>query len=156
MNLRSYFTPVWFWALTIGLFAGNASAVLAGEAKFEAQLVWATNDEPAPGDNHKPVDEETQKKLDSLECLKWKHFYLVNKQDFEVAKGESEKVVMSDKCSIQVKHLDGKRVEFILFGKKGEECSKRVQSLTKGETMVHGGKVEGKTSAWLITLKRVK
>ena len=155
MNLRSNSTSAWFWALVFGLFIGNANAVLAGEAKFEAQLVWATNDDKPPGDDYKPVDAETHKKLESL-GLKWKHFYGVKTKKFETKNGESGKVEISEKSAIAVKLLDDKKVEVVFYGKKGEECSRRNQPLKSGEILCFGGNVPENVSAWLVTLKRIK
>ncbi len=155
MNLRSNFNPVWFWAVVFGLCLGAAGAAGAGEAKFEAQLIWATNEEHPPQEDHKPVDEETRKKLESL-GLKWKKFYLVKKTEFQTKDGESGKVSLSEKSSIAVKLLEDKNVEVTLYGQKGEKCSKRSQPLKTGEMLSFGGNVPDKDTAWLITLKRVK
>src|SRR6478736_1552825 len=154
MNLRSNSTSAWFWALVFGLFIGNANAVLAGEAKFEAQLVWATNDDKPPGDDYKPVDAETHKKLESL-GLKWKRFYGVKTKKIETKNGESGKIEISEKSAIAVKLLDDKKVEVIFYGKKGEECSRRNQPLKPGEILCFGGNVPENASAWLVTLKRI-
>jgi hypothetical protein len=155
MNLRFKFTATWFWALVLGLLIGNASVARAGEANFEAQLVWATNDEKPPKEEYKPVDPETRKKLESL-GLKWKNFYLVKKTNFETKNGESGKVATSEKSSLAIKLLADKKVEVVFYGKKGEECSRRTQPLKAGEMLVHGGNVPENATAWLVTLKRVK
>ncbi len=155
MNLRSNFTSVWLWVAVLGLCLGNVTAALAGEAKFEAQLVWATIDDHSSKEEYKPVDEEIQKKLESL-GLKWKKFYLVKKTDFQTKNGESGKVALSEKSAIAVKLLDDKKVEVVLYGKKGEECSRRSQPLKVGEILSFGGNVPEKDTAWLITLKRIK
>ena len=104
MNLRFNSTSVWFWALLLGLFIGSVGTATAGEAKFEAQLVWATNDEKPPSDDYKPVNEETRKKLESL-GLKWKNFFIVKRKEFETKNGESGKVKISEKSAISVKLL---------------------------------------------------
>jgi len=155
MNFKPTFGLAWFWALVIGVLVADARAAVAGEAKFEAQLVWATNDEKPPKDDYKPVDEETRKKLEGL-GLKWKNFYVVKRKDFETKNGESGKVEISEKSSISVKLLDDKKVEVVLFGRKGEECSRRTQPLKAGEMLVHGGNVPENATAWLVTLKRTK
>lgn len=155
MNLRFKFTTAWFWALAFGLSLGNVGAAVAGEAKFEAQLVWATTDENPPKEDYKPVDAETQKKLESL-GLKWKKFYLVKVTGFETKNGDSGKVAVSEKSSISVKLLEDKKVEVIFYGKKGEECSRRSQPLKVGEMLSFGGNVPENSTAWLVTLKRIK
>ncbi|MGC3957963.1 MAG: hypothetical protein QM813_08475 [Verrucomicrobiota bacterium] len=155
MNLRSNYTPVWFWAVLFGLCLGNVGAALADEAKFEAQLVWATADEHPPQDDYKPVDEATQKKLESL-GLKWKRFYLVKKTEFQTKNGESGKISLSEKSAISVKLLDDKKVDVVLFGKKGEQCTRNSQPLKAGEILAFGSNVPEKDTAWLIALKRLK
>ncbi len=156
MNLKPKFGLAWICAVVaIGFLFASAGSTNAGEAKFEAQLVWATNDEKLPDDNYKPADQEARKKLESL-GLKWKSFFVVKRVEFETKSGASGKVAVSDKSSISVKLLDEKKVEVVFYGKKGEECSRRVQTLKLGEMLVHGGNVSENATAWLVTLKRIK
>jgi hypothetical protein len=146
------------WLAAVLLLGGSAAVgvtAFAAEAKFEAQLVWATNDEKPPKEDYKPVDAETRKKLESL-GLKWKNFFVVKQVEFETKNGESGKVAISEKSAISVKLLEKKMVEVAFFGKKGEECSRRVQPLKAGEMIVHGGNVPENATAWLVTLKRTK
>lgn len=157
MNLRSNFTSAWLWAVVTGFFLANAGAVVfAADAKFEAQLVWATMDEnPSKDGECKPVDAETQKRLESL-GLKWKKFYLVKKTEFQTKNGESEKITLSEKSAIALKLLEDKNVEVTLYGQKGEKCSRRSQPLKVGEILAFGSNVPEKDTAWLITLKRIR
>jgi hypothetical protein len=156
MNFKPKFGVVWMWAVVaVGFLVAGAGPAFAGEATFEAQLVWATNDEKPPNDRYKPADQETQKKLESL-GLKWKSFFVVNRMVFETQNGASGKIAVSDKSSISVKLLDDKKVEVVFYGKKGEECSRRVQTLKTGEMLVHGGNVPENATGWLVALKRVK
>ncbi len=154
MNFKRHLA--WVWAAIVGgLIALNAGTVVAGEAKFEAQLVWGTNDEKPPNDDYKPVDPETLKRIESLN-LKWKSFFVVKKVELETKNGASGKVPVSDKSSISVKLIEGDKVEVVFYGKKGEECSRSVQSLKTGKMLVHGGNVPENATAWLVTLKRIK
>lgn len=155
MNFKTKFGLAWLGAMVIGLWVADVRAAVAGEAKFEAQLVWATNDEKPPKDDYKPVDEETRKRLESL-GLKWKNFFVVKQVGFETKNGESGKVPISEKSAISVKLLEDKKVEVVFFGKNGEECSRRKQPLKVGEMLVHGGNVPENATAWLVTLKRLK
>lgn len=155
MNLRFKSTSAWFWVLFLGLTLGNAGAALAGEAKFEAQLVWATNDEKPPSDDHKPVDQETRSKLESL-GLKWKNYFIVKRKDFETKKGESGKIQMSETSAIAVKLLEDSKVDVVLYGQKGKLCSRGSQPLKSGEMLCFGGNVPENATAWLVTLKRLK
>ncbi len=156
MNFKPQFGLAWLCAVALlGNFAIASGAAFAGEAKFDAQLVWATNDEKPPNENYKPVGEKTRKKLESL-GLKWKNFFVVKRTEFETKNGDSGKVSVSEKSAIAVKLLADKKVEVVFFGKKGEECSRRVQPLKVGEMLVHGGSVPENATAWLVTLKRLK
>lgn len=130
-----------------------AATALAGDAKFEAQLIWGTNDAKSPDPKHKPVEADVQKKLADLP-LKWKHYFEVNRKTLEVSRGESAKVVLSEKCTLEVKELGNKKVEVSLVG-KGEPVLKRTQPLPKDEILVLGGNAPNST-AWLVTLKRVE
>ena len=155
MNFKPQLGVAWMWVVVLGMLTASAGAASAAEAKFDAQLVWATNDEKPPDASYKPVSEETRKKLESL-GLKWKNFFLVKRSDFETKNGDSGKVAVSEKSSIAVKLLDEKKVEVVFYGKKGEECSRRTQSLKVGEMLVHGGDIPENATAWLVTLKRLK
>lgn len=131
-----------------GLRAAGSS-----ELKYEAQLIWATNDKKSPDPKHKPVEPEVKKKLGELP-LKWENYFEVNRKQFTVAKSGNTRLPMSEKCSIEVKQLEGDKVEVSLFG-KGEAVLKRTQALPKGELLVLGGNAPNET-AWLVTLKRIE
>lgn len=156
MNFKPKFSLAWICAVVaIGILFASAGSTFGGEAKFEAQLVWATNDEKPPDDTYKLVDQETKKKLESL-GLKWKSFYMVKQVTFETKIGTSGKVKISEKSAICVKLMEDEKVEVVLYGKKGEECNRRVQQLKVGKMLVHGGNVPENATAWLVTLQRIK
>jgi hypothetical protein len=142
----------WLVALCLlPLFA--APAAQAGDLKFQAILVWATNAEKSPNPNHKPVGAEVRRKLSELP-LKWKNYFEVNRKQALVPSGGSERVELSRKCAIELTDIDGEQVEVSLFG-KGEQVLKRRQSLPKGEMLVLGGNAPDETG-WLVVLKRVE
>jgi len=146
----------WF-ALVFFLMAGFTLPNRAGqnsELKFDVQLIWGTNDKQSPNPKHKEVEPEIRKKLDELP-LKWNSYFEVNRKQLEVSKGDKNKMPLSEKCAIEVKDVDGKRVEVTLFGKKGDAVLARTQPLPKGEILVLGGNAPDRTS-WLVTLKRIK
>jgi hypothetical protein len=155
MKHNTTFSLAWYLIAAVAGLLLTGATPAAATPKFEALLVWGTNDEKAPNDSYQRVDAETRKKLESL-GLKWKHYYVVKKVEFEAPKGDSGKIAISDKSSIQVKIQPDKKVEVTFFGKKGEECSRRTQTLKPGEMLVHGGNVPENATAWLVTLKRLK
>jgi hypothetical protein len=141
-------------ALLLSLLAWGGGPAQAADAKFEAQLIWATNDKNSPNPNHKEVETEMRQRLGKLP-LKWANYFEVNRKSFAVSDGGTNRVVMSEKSSIEVKLLDARRVEVLLYGKKGDVCTKQTQPLPKGEILVFGGESPNAT-AWLVTLKRTQ
>lgn len=140
-------------ALLLVALTLSAVTARAADFKFEAQLIWATNDQKSPDPKHKPVEAEVRKKLADLP-LKWQNYFEVNRKTVELARGGNQKVTLSEKCTIEVKDVDGRRVEVSLVG-KGEPVLKRTQRLPKGEILVLGGNAPNAT-AWLVTLKRTE
>lgn len=136
-------------AMLLLMFTTGASK----DIKFEAQLIWAATSEKSPDPNHKPVNEETRKKLAELP-LKWKHYFLVRKVDFSLPEKGSKEVVLSDRCKILVKDIDGKNFEVGLVG-DGQSVLKRTQKLDKGNMLVLGGNAPESTG-WLVAVKRVE
>ncbi len=125
-----------------------------GDRKFEAQLIWATNDKISPDSKHKPVDEDIRKKLETLP-LTWTNYFTVNTTNVTVGKGEAKKIALSEKCSVEVKDVDGKKVEISLFGKKGDVCTRQTEPLAKNKIIVLGGNAPNKTG-WLVSVKRTE
>jgi hypothetical protein len=152
----TYKSPVLFcllaWALP--LLSADFSRAQAGQWKFEAQLVWATNDKISPDPKHKKVEPEIQQKLDKLP-LKWANYFEVNRQEITLDKGGTNKVCLSPKCNLEIKVIQGKKVEVSLLNKKGEVLSRQTQPLPKGEVLVLGGEAPNAT-AWFVTLKRIE
>jgi hypothetical protein len=145
--------PLAALASTFMVFAAGGSAAQAGEARFESQLIWATNDKKSSDPKLKDVEAEVRKKLGELP-LKWENYFEVNRKQFTGVKGGTNLVAMSEKCSIEVKLLENKKVEVSLHGQKGNVCYTRTQPLPKGEMLVLGGNAPN-ASAWLVTLKRI-
>lgn len=142
------------FALALSLLFLNSAAVWAGDLKLEAQLVWGTNDKKAPNPDIKPVEEEVQKKLAELP-LRWTNFFEINRKQFDVPRSKSGKTSLSEKCAVEVKSLEGKKVEVIWYNKKGELVGRQTQPLGKGEMVVLGGNAPNST-CWLLTLKRLE
>jgi hypothetical protein len=139
-------------ASVLSLLVLGGARAQAEDAKFEAQLIWATNDKHSPNPKHKEVEPKMRQRLGKLP-LKWANYFEVNRKSFTVSDGGTNRVVMSEKCSIEVRLLDASRVEVLLYGKKGEVCTKQTQPLPKDEILVFGGESANAT-AWLVTLKR--
>lgn len=153
MTFKQIPAPLLLQALTAFFLLGAASAsALAGNLKFQVQLVWATDDaKPPAGKDYKPVEPGVRKQI---KALKWKNYFEVRRIDFEVAPGTMKRVAISEKCELDVKDLGNSNVEVVLFG-KGKEVARVKQALPKGQILVPGGDAPNET-AWLAILKRLE
>lgn len=125
----------------------------ASESKFEAELIWATDDaKPPPGKDYKLAEPGIRQKLSK--AFKWKNYFLVNQKTFELPPNILQKVAVSEKCELQIKDLGSGKVEVALIG-KGKEVMRREQVLPKGEILVLGGNSPNATG-WMVTLKRLQ
>lgn len=136
------------------VFSLFTTSARAAEGKFEAQLIWGTNDAKSPNPKHKPVDADVRKVLEALP-LKWTHYFEVNRKALELAEGETKKVVLSEKCTLEVKKSRGNEVEVSLFGRGERVEPPRSHALPKGKILVVGGNAPDSTS-WLVILKRLE
>jgi hypothetical protein len=142
----------WVFIAVALSFCGVSRAV-AGDLKFEAQLVWGTDDsKPPEGKSYKPVEPQIGERLSRL--LKWKNYFEVRRMAFAVAPGTTTKAAVSQKCEVDVKDLGKGMVEVVFFG-KGKEVARQKQSLPKGEMLVLGGDAPNAT-AWLVALRRME
>ena len=139
------------------LHAQDVEVVQVGdgsELKFEVQLIWGTNDKDSPNPKHKPVEPEIRKKLDEIP-LKWATYFEVSRKQIAVPKGGKTKEPLSEKCSIEIKEIEGGKVEVKLFDKQGKAVIEHKQPLPKGELLLVSGNAPDKT-AWFIAVKRIK
>jgi hypothetical protein len=121
-------------ALFFLLLASVNARAADSDLKLEAQLVLGSNEVQTNG---APVSPQIEKKLKRLP-LKWQHYFVVNSQQFSVAKNETKDVSLSDACQISVKNLGGQQVQLTLMG-NGQNVGKIKQSLKKGQMLVAGG-----------------
>ena len=139
---------LWLAAIASSVFAASATA---GEAKFEAVLVWATNDDKSPDPSHKPVSEKLAKKLKDF---KWTHYFEVARKDISVKEKDDKRIPMSKDCTIVIKVLDKDQVEVTLIG-KGKTVGTIKKELKKDGCLVTGGNATNSTG-WFIVIKRME
>jgi hypothetical protein len=143
---------LWFSCALVLLACGQLGA-RAGDLKVEAQLLWATDDAKSPNPEHKLVEPDLKQKLKRLP-LKWANYFEETRKVFMVPQGGSKRVALSERCELEVKNVDGSKVEVTHFG-KGKKVATRTQALPKGEMLVLGGNAPNAT-AWLVVLKRTE
>ena len=138
---------LWLVAIASSLTAASATA---GEVKFEAILVWGTNDDKSPDPSHKPVSEAMAKRLRDF---KWTHYFEVARKEIAIAK-DQKRVQMSKNCTITIKLLDKDQVEVTLIG-KGKTVGTIKKVLKKDACLVTGGNASNSTG-WFVVIKRVE
>jgi hypothetical protein len=136
-----------FVALTLAVLTVAASAA---ERKMEARLVWGTNSEKSPDANHKKLDGDLAKKLGEMP-LKWKNFFEVNRQTFSINGEKYTSVVMSKKCTIEVKDKGANNVTVKLYG-EGKQANRVDKPLPKGEVLTIGGDAKD-NNAWFVIVR---
>jgi hypothetical protein len=142
------------WCLiALALLPCGQLGARAADLKLEVQLLWATDDAKSPNPKHKPVEPDLKQKLKHLP-LKWANYFAETREVIEVPQGASKRVTLSERCEIDVKNLDGLKVEVTHFG-KGKKVATRTQELPKAEILVLGGNAPNAT-AWLVVLKRIE
>ena len=134
------------------LLAAALGAAVAAERKMEARLIWGTNEDKSPNPNHKPLDGELAKKLRDMP-LKWKNYFEVNRHVFTINDKIYTNIVMSKKCSIEVKDKGGNNVTVKLYG-EGKQVNRVDKPLPKGEVLTIGGDAKDK-NAWFVTVRPV-
>lgn len=130
----------------------SLNAAVAAERKMEARLIWGTNEDKSPNPNHKALDGELAKKLRDMP-LKWKNYFEVNRTVFTINEERYTNVVMSKKCSIEVKDKGGVNVTVKIYG-EGKQVNRVDKPLPKGEVLTIGGDAKD-NNAWLITVRPV-
>ena len=136
-----------FWELCI-----PSAWAAEKDLKFEAKLVWGTDDIQSKGKEQKDLKVLDPKILEKLRSVfKWKHYYEIEtKNDIIVAKGARAKVKMSAKCELEISNLGENRVEVTLVG-EGKRVVNDKQTVTPGQLMVLGGDGHQAT-AWFVVL----
>jgi hypothetical protein len=138
-----------FVALAFAAMLGTAAAA---DRKMEARLIWGTNEEKSPDARHKPMDGDLARKLREMP-LKWKNFFEVNRQVFSINTTGYTTVVMSKKCTVEVKDKGGNNVTVKLYG-EGKQVNRVDKPLPKGEVLTIGGDAKD-NNAWFITVRPV-
>jgi hypothetical protein len=130
--------------LALLLLAGGAIDTWAANLKLEAKLIWGTDDDKSPNPDHKEVDPATREKLRKV--FKWKNYFAVNRVVKEVPSRGSNQFKLSPDCTIEIRELEGPKVEVKLIG-KGKEVHTTTLTISKGQSVVYSGDDKNQ-SAW--------
>lgn len=148
MRQRLFSRPIIRVSAALLLLAGSTVQTFAANLKLEAKLIWGTDDAKSPNPEHKEVDPATKEKLRKV--FKWKNYYVVNRITKPVPSRGSNKFELSKECTIEIKELEGPRVEVKLIG-KGKEVHKTTLNIEKGQSVVYSGD-DTNQSAWFVII----
>lgn len=148
MSHRALFRSFGRSFLILLLLVASVSVAWAANLKLEAKLIWATNDDKSPNPDHKPVDPATAEKL--RKTFKWRNYFVVNRLVKQVPSRGTNTFELSKRCIIEIKELEGPRVEVKLIG-EGKEVHKTTKTLNKGEWFVYSGDDKNE-SAWFVII----
>ena len=153
---KLFLRPVFSLKLALCLVSGlaflQAEAAHAQTLRIEAQLVWGTDDAQSPNSKHHPVDTVLAKKL-SRTPYRWKNYFAECRQIVEIPVGQTKSnIVMSPRCTLDIKNLGDERVEVKLHG-DGKPVSTHRESLANDWVLVLSGNAPNET-AWLVTIRK--
>jgi hypothetical protein len=134
--------------LALLLLTASAPETFAANLRLEAKLIWGTDDDKSPNPDHKEVDPATRDKLRKV--FKWKNYFVVNRAVKDVPSRSSNHFKLSQDCTIEIKELEGPKVEVKLIG-KGKEVHKTTLTISKGQSVVYSGDDKNQ-SAWFVII----
>jgi hypothetical protein len=141
-------------ALFLSVLCFGTSRIIAAEAsgvRVEAILVWATHTAKTNDASLKELEPQLIKKL--RKTYKWDLYYEVKRKEATVSAKDLTKIPISEKCTLEIRHLGEERFEVHLIG-KGKPVSRTVDSLAHGHIIILGGDDKNDT-AWLIIIRQV-
>lgn len=141
--------PLLLWVLLLTGCLGFTQAQ-AENIKLDCRLIWGTEEPKKDDPKLKEVEASLSAKFRSI--FKWKHYYEVGSQQVDASK-DGQKLKMSPQCEIEIKHLEGNKIEVLLYG-EGKLLVKKRQEIAKDEWVVIAGDDKDNT-AWFLTLKRL-
>src|SRR4051812_34974246 len=104
-RLRHFLAAIIFYAVSSHVISAepNKPDPKAPEMKYQAILVWGTDEDKPPDKNLKDIDPSLHGPVEKLKkWLKWKNYYEVNRKEFTIRAGENKRLKLSDKCELQV------------------------------------------------------
>jgi hypothetical protein len=143
---------IWI-ALLLCLFMSDW-AVLAAERvqKFDARLIWGTDQDKPDHADLKEIDPGLRKKL--CKVFKWKNYFEVSRKDILLPQQSFKKIRMSPKCELEFAQVGPDGIEVKLYGENKLVFTKK-QTLLPGEPMVLAGDDKNDT-AWFVIITEQK
>lgn len=122
---------------------------------YRVQLVWGTDGQRPVGKDMKPLDAAAASRLRQL---RWTN-YFVTKTEFSPADAkEPRRVTLSDRCAVDLKEVEGGKLEVRMLslkpGTEPRQVANRtigLDALKKGEMLVYAGDSKDRwDDCWLV------
>jgi len=136
----------------VAVLALSTSALMAANVRIEAKLIWASDEAKSPDSKHTPVDAATAERL--RKAFKWKNYFVVTNVVKDIPSRGSVPFALSKKCTVEIRELEGPRVEVVLIG-EGKPIHKAIKALNKGESFVYSGDDKNQT-AWFVMISELE
>lgn len=151
----------WFALFFLACLSGLGGDALAGEPRYQIQLVWGTDDPKADPGGKKPLDEGIRERLRSL---RWKSYFVVKSEVATVTAKESKRLTLSDRCAVELKELPNGHLEVKMFslkpGSEVKEVASKTMSLKElngGNLIIYAGDSKDRwDDAWLVIVGTAK
>jgi hypothetical protein len=146
----------WFWLASLliglGLYLPPVKVFGGSDLNVEAVLVWGTNSEKPAAKKLRELEPDLARKL-GKSPYKWKNYFEVERKSVVSPVNVTKRLIMSERCELEVKNLGDERVEVKLIG-QGKPVSRHVESLPPGYTVVLSGDDKNDT-CWMIVLRQI-
>lgn len=150
----------WAWMIWVLALLG-AGQVFAGEIKCQVQLVWGTDDTKPPKEEIKPLEPAVRERLRQL---RWKSYFVVKTEQAAVGAKERTKVVLSDRCAVDLKDVGNGQIEVRMHalkpGAEPKQIASRtisVKELNEGKLLIYAGDSADRwDDAWLVIVGPAK
>jgi hypothetical protein len=157
MRIMTRLSTALMFALLFGLStaakadSGNtnqnqAQAQKPAPLKLKAVLIWGTDGDKPDDPTLKDLDEDVKKKLRKI--FKWKEYHLVKVKNVDLNPGESKKIDLSQKCSLECENKEGLEVKLIGNGKLVKKVK---QAMPMTDWLVLGGD-DKDSNAWFVVI----
>lgn len=124
-------------------------------AKYRVQLVWGTDGQRPVGKDMKPLDAAAASRLRQL---RWTNYFVTRTEFSPADPKEPRRVTLSDRCAVDLKEVEGGKLEVRMLslkpGTEARQVANRtigLDALKKGEMLVYAGDSKDRwDDCWLV------
>ncbi len=128
-----------------------ATPAKGAEQKFQAVVVWATDDEK-PAEKEEELHAVEPDLKEKIKFLKWKNYFQVGeRKHIAVHANETKEVQLSHKCILRLHATDKEGLQVELIG-ENRPVIKKNQSMPLKDILIIGGDDKDAT-AWMVVIR---